>query len=104
MPMEPTMPTLESGNEDMEATFAKLKELDEKEVLTQEDVDWFKSGVVEEAFRSRERSLYVEDKTDRVGDEEEYSDPDNSERSNELELLHRSAKEKVEEWEKNNSE
>ena len=97
---EPKIPTQEGDQEDMEAIFTKLKELGEKD-LTEKDVEWFKSGVVEEAFRSRDASLYpdgeVPDTIDTTG-QEEFG------RSDVLESLRGSVKEKVESWEKNNLE
>jgi len=108
MPMgELAMPTPEDVGEknensqkEMEETFTKLEELDNKETLTKEDVDWFEGGVVGKAFRLREKMFYVEGA---MGDEDE-DDSINSSRTNEYELLRRSVAEKVEEWKKNNSE
>ena len=86
---EPTMPTGEDKENDMETIFARLKELDEKEVLTEEDVEWFKSGAIEGAFRSRSETLGNEDEDD------EFSRAEFA-KSEELELLHRRVAEKVE--------
>lgn len=83
------------GNE--AEVFAKLSELDEKESLTAEDVEWFKSGAIESAFRSRGESS---DQGDGQGNEEiDTGDVIESNRSNELELLHQRVTIKVEKLE-----
>lgn len=89
-------PETGNNNEDMELIFTKLKELDEKGALTEDDVKWFNDTDISSAFCSLEKLLYT-------GKEEEEED-DGSERLNTSKLLRRSVTEKVRGWEKDNLE
>lgn len=87
----------ENDGEDMDAIFKKLKELDKKENLTEEDVKWFAEADIGSAFRSLEELLHT-------GREGEEADEGGVERLNDSELLYRRVTAKVEEWERDNLE
>ncbi len=78
--------------------FARLEELNKKEFLTAEDIEWFESGVIEKAFRSREESLYTD------GEAIEEDSDESTERFNNLEVLHRDVTKKVARWKEDNAE
>ena len=86
-------PETGNNNEDMELIFTKLKELDEKGALTEDDVKWFNDTDISSEFCSLEKLLYT-------GIEED----DGSVMLNTSKLLRRSVTEKVRWWEKDNLE
>ena len=104
---EPTMPTSEdikgkneSGQEDIEEIFKRLRKMDSEkgESITKEDVKWFKSLDFEDIFSSFKKSLEVGEGSWAIMEEEDAGELDARG------YLYRRVIDKVEMWEKNNPE